>query len=173
MALFSRGRTGAVALERVLNGWSCCSPRRGPFWDLQFLLKAGGGVWPWKRVTVQEKASPTRASVSAEIAGRASNYSFVSYSLVALPADLLPNSPIKCPEPPTSPMQSEKQANTVVQQWRQKFALSISQLQLELFFVPIFRIFLMFQTPWFEELWATAVGAVLWCCVYFYLLRYL
>lgn len=59
----------------------------------------------------------------AEIADRASDH---SRFLLSLPADLLRNSPIPCPDPPPLPMLSEKQADTFVQQWRHKFALSLN-----------------------------------------------
>ena len=100
-----------------------------------------GEIWPWKPITAQETVSPTWASR----VGRNHWQGLWPQScfLLSLPADLLQNSPIPCPDPPPLPTLSEKQADTFVQQWRHKFALSLnsSWSLVFFFFVPTFRIF--------------------------------
>lgn len=134
------GWTGGAALKRVINGWRRCSPQQGPFWichpccrqePLVSSTWAGVG-WAGGAEVRSDPGSPSqhrkrylqpRHRGLAEIAGRASDqFCF----LLSLPPDLLRNSPIQCPDPPPSPTLSEKQADTFVQQWRHKFALSLN-----------------------------------------------
>ena len=133
------GWTGGAALKRVINGWRRYSPQQGPFWIChpccwQELLVSStcGGVWgggqrwdlTWKPIIAQKTVSPTWASRVGRNRWQGLWPPFCCP--LSLPIDLLRNSPIQCPDPPPSPTLSEKQADTFVQQWRHKFALSLN-----------------------------------------------
>ena len=130
----------------------------------------GGQRWDltWKPIIAQETVSPTWASRVGRNRWQGLWPPFCCP--LSLPIDLLWNSPIQRPDPPPSPMLSEKQADTFVQQWRHKFALSLNSSWG--FF--LYQLLEFFKHRDSKELWATAVGAVLCCgALYTYLLRYL